>query len=86
VTGEVRVLYEWARTVEGNDILEQVPCYCPYEALGHRNTRDCYWKDSRSSEEHGVDCGECLDIADIATDTPMPEGCETELLLFGGIK
>ncbi len=49
---------------------------------------------AKTMSEQGEDiCGirEVIDLyyadkADIATDTPMPEGCETGLLLFGGIK
>ena len=92
VTGEMRVMYEWAKTLKG----------CKYE--GHKHTRHCFWKDNGNFDKHGITCSVCFDIAkktkemheqgkdvceirktidkfyepnkQLGTETPMPEGCE----------
>lgn len=104
VTGNVREVYEWARTPVGKVTLEQVPCYCGCKFEGHENAYNCFWHDDGTFDKHGITCSVCLDIgikgremveqgkgiceirkaidefyvanADLATETPMPEGCE----------
>ena len=63
VTGDLRVAYAFALTEEGNDLLEQVPCYCGCKNIGHRHTRDCYWTDEGKWDKHGVRCMICVEIA-----------------------
>lgn len=63
VTGEVREIYEWARTPEGKAALEQVPCYCGCKYEGHLHARHCYWRDDGTFDKHGITCSVCLDIA-----------------------
>ncbi|MBI4177138.1 MAG: hypothetical protein HY516_02125 [Candidatus Aenigmarchaeota archaeon] len=63
VTGDVRAVYEWARTQEGNDLLEQMPCYCGCKYEGHKHARHCFWRDDGSFDRHGTTCSTCLDIA-----------------------
>ena len=62
VTGETRVVYEWAKTPEGRSILEQLPCYCGCKYEGHRHSRDCFWQDNGKFDKHGTTCTTCLDI------------------------
>ena len=105
VTGDLRVAYAFAMTEEGNDLLEQMPCYCGCKYVGHMHTRDCFWTDEGDWDKHGVRCMICVEIAmntklmhedgkdvceirekidshyervaEHATETPMPEGCES---------
>jgi len=105
ITGDLRVAYAFALTEEGNDLLEQMPCFCMCKNLGHMHTRDCFWTDEGKWDKHGVRCRICVEIAmntklmyedgkdvceirekidshyqwiaEHATETPMPEGCES---------
>ena len=63
VTGEMRMIYEWAKTSEGAALLEQMPCYCGCKYEGHKHTRHCYWRDDGSFDKHGITCSVCFDIA-----------------------
>lgn len=63
VTGQMREMYEWAKTQEGNDILEQIPCYCGCKYEGHKHTRHCFWRDDGTFDKHGLTCSVCFDIA-----------------------
>ena len=63
VTGDLRVAYAFALTGEGNDLLEQMPCYCGCKYVGHRHTRDCFWTDEGDWDKHGVRCMICVEIA-----------------------
>lgn len=63
VTGEVRAMYEWAKTPEGAALLEQVACYCGCKYEGHKHTRHCFWRDDGTFDKHGITCSVCLDIA-----------------------
>ena len=63
VTGELREIYEWAKTPEGAALLEQVPCYCGCKYEGHLHARHCYWRDDGTFDKHGITCSVCLDIA-----------------------
>jgi len=63
VTGEKRMIYEWAKTEEGAALLEQVPCYCGCKFEGHKHTRHCFWRDDGTFDKHGITCSVCLDIA-----------------------
>ncbi len=63
VTGEVRTIYEWAKTPEGGALLEQIPCYCGCKYDGHKHTKNCYWKDNGEFDKHGITCSVCFDIA-----------------------
>jgi hypothetical protein len=104
VTGDLRIAYAFSRTEEGNDLLEQMPCYCGCKYVGHMHTRDCFWTDEGKWDKHGVRCMICVEIAmntklmhvdgkdvceirvkidshyervaEHATETPIPEGCE----------
>lgn len=63
VTGEMRMIYEWAKTPEGGNLLEQVPCYCGCKYEGHKHARHCYWDDEGNFDKHGITCSVCFDIA-----------------------
>lgn len=63
VTGDKRVAYEWAKSVEGAALLEQIPCYCGCKFEGHKHARHCFWRDDGSFDKHGITCTVCLDIA-----------------------
>ena len=63
VTGDLRVAYAFALTEAGNDLLEQVPCYCGCKNIGHMHTRDCFWTDEEKWDKHGVRCMICVEIA-----------------------
>jgi hypothetical protein len=63
VTGDLRVAYTFALTERGNDLLEQVPCYCGCKNVGHMHTRDCFWTDGGEWDKHGVRCKICVEIA-----------------------
>lgn len=63
VSGETREIYEWAKTPEGNALLEQVPCYCGCKYDGHKSAKNCFWRDDGSFDKHGVTCSVCMDIA-----------------------
>jgi len=63
VSGEMRTIYEWAKTPEGSALLEQIPCYCGCKYEGHLHARHCFWRDDGSFDKHGTTCSVCLDIA-----------------------
>ena len=63
VTGDMRMIYEWAKSEEGKALLEQMPCYCGCKYEGHLHTRHCYWKDDGTFDKHGITCSVCFDIA-----------------------
>lgn len=63
VTGDLRAVYEWAKTSEGVALLEKIPCYCGCKYEGHRHSRDCFWRDDGTFDKHGITCSVCLDIA-----------------------
>mgnify|MGYP001558651022 FL=1 len=63
VTGEMRTIYEWARTPDGKALLEQLPCYCGCRFEGHLHARHCFWRDNGDFDKHGITCAVCLDIA-----------------------
>ena len=63
MSGEKRMIYEWAKTPEGAALLEQMPCYCGCKFEGHKHTRHCFWRDDGSFDKHGITCSVCFDIA-----------------------
>ncbi len=68
ITGDLRVVYAWARTDEGVELVEQVPCYCGCgERAGHEHVRGCFWMDDGSIEDNpnynGKRCSICVEIA-----------------------
>ena len=63
VTGEMREMYLWAKTPDGRQLLEQMPCYCGCKFEGHKHTRHCFWADDGSFDKHGITCSVCFDIA-----------------------
>ena len=63
VTGDVRAVYEWAKSPEGSVLLEQVPCYCGCNTEGHMHARHCFWKDDGTFDSHGTSCAVCFGIA-----------------------
>ncbi len=63
VKGEMRTLYEWAKTPEGAVLLEDIPCYCGCKYEGHLHTRHCFWRDDGTFDKHGITCSVCFDIA-----------------------
>lgn len=63
VTGEMREVYEWAKTPEGSAALEKMPCYCGCKFEGHLHARHCFWRDNGDFDKHGITCSVCFDIA-----------------------
>ena len=64
VTGDMRTVYEWAKTPEGAALLEQMPCYCGCKYEGHLHSRHCFWRDDGTFDKHGITCSVCFDIAE----------------------
>lgn len=64
VTGDMREMYEWAKTEQGAALLEKVPCYCGCKFEGHKHARHCFWRDDGSFDKHGITCSVCFDIAE----------------------
>lgn len=61
----VRQAYQFA--LANPEILEQVPCYCGCNAIGHTSNLDCYVDDVGASENavfdsHALGCSICVDI------------------------
>ena len=73
VTGDVKMMYEWAKTTEGKAALEQIPCYCGCKYEDHKHARHCFWTDEERFDKHGISCTTCLDIAK-KTKTMYDEG------------
>jgi hypothetical protein len=68
----------YAFATEHHKDLEQYPCYCGCNALGHRSARDCFVKDINKEgeivyDEHAAGCGICVLIA-LDVKTMMAEG------------
>lgn len=62
---EVQAAYKFA--LSDPQLLSQIPCYCGCYRLGHRNTGDCFIKETKEDgkvvfEEHGANCGMCYSI------------------------
>jgi len=62
VEGDALTSYEWSKTQEGLELLEQIPCYCGCKNVDHRHVRDCFWKDNGSYDKHGLSCLICVHI------------------------
>jgi hypothetical protein len=49
------------------DLLQQVPCYCGCDAIGHTSNDACFFADDgaggRSFDAHALGCSICVDIA-----------------------
>jgi len=61
-TAEVRAAYEYA--LENPGLLENMPCYCDCNGLGHEHVRHCFIKEFKGDgrvvfDEHGANCGIC---------------------------
>ena len=63
ITGDLRVAYAFAKTEKGNELLEQIPCYCGCKNIEHKHTRDCFWNNNGEWDKHGVRCRICVEIA-----------------------
>lgn len=57
----VRDSYRFAATHA--DALRQIPCYCGCGAMGHSSNYACFWQESGQVDEHALNCGICVDIA-----------------------
>ncbi|MCC6457957.1 MAG: hypothetical protein IT328_23585 [Caldilineaceae bacterium] len=57
----VRDSYRFAATHA--DALHQIPCYCGCGAMEHRSNYACFWQKSGQVDEHALNCGICVDIA-----------------------
>ncbi len=44
------------------EILEQVPCYCGCDDIGHQSNKDCYLDDQGNFVDHASSCGGCVGI------------------------
>jgi hypothetical protein len=62
VEGDTLTGYEWSKTQEGLELLEQIPCYCGCKNDDHRHVRDCFWKDNGRFDKHGLSCTICVHI------------------------
>jgi hypothetical protein len=45
------------------DVLQQIPCYCGCGAMGHGSNYACFWQENGQIDEHALNCGICVDIA-----------------------
>jgi len=63
VTGDMRAMYEWAKSPNGSALLQQIPCYCGCVYEGHKNAYNCFWRDDGNFDKHGTTCSVCQDIA-----------------------
>jgi hypothetical protein len=57
----VRDSYRFAATHV--DELHQIPCYCGCGAMGHRSNYACFWQANGQVDDHALNCGICVDIA-----------------------
>jgi hypothetical protein len=57
----VRDSYRFAAT--NADVLHQIPCYCGCGAMGHDSNYACFWQENEQVDEHALNCGICVDIA-----------------------
>ncbi len=73
--GEIKEAYLFA--LEHGDILEQVPCYCGCYRSGHQHNRHCFYDDNGQLDNHGLNCGVCVDIA-LTTKEMYSEGLTIE--------
>src|SRR3989344_317541 len=55
---QLKELYIFA--IENPDILEQIPCYCGCDNIGHVSNRNCYINDDGSLSDHATACGGCV--------------------------
>jgi hypothetical protein len=53
--------YRFAATHAGE--LYQIPCYCGCGAMGHGSNYACFWQANGQVDEHALNCGICVDIA-----------------------
>jgi hypothetical protein len=78
--GEVREAYAFAAKYGG--VLEQVPCYCGCHRSDHRHNRHCFYDDNGKPDEHGLNCGVCVDIALTARDMHIKGSSAEEMRRF----
>jgi hypothetical protein len=62
----VQQAYQFA--VANPDVLEQIPCYCGCDTIGHHSNYACYVKGKNADgtiqfETHALGCSICVDIA-----------------------
>lgn len=55
---ELKEAYIFA--IENPDILEQIPCFCGCEGIGHESNKKCYYSDDGTLSEHATSCGGCV--------------------------
>ena len=68
VYNSARVLQAYRTAVQIPEVLVLMPCYCNCgEAHGHKNLKDCFFKEDGSLNDHGAFCDICvMEVADIA--------------------
>ena len=62
---QVQQAYQFAAA--NSDVLDDIPCYCGCESIGHESNYDCYVASVESSgliiyDNHAVACSICIDI------------------------
>jgi hypothetical protein len=72
---KVREAYLFAQ--EHGEVLDEVPCFCGCEAVGHQDDLDCFFKDNGQFEKMGLNCGGCVAVA-LDSKRLFEEGQSTE--------
>lgn len=58
---DVREAYQFA--MAHPEILKAVPCYCGCVSHGHKHNYNCFVKASGELDQHGLNCGMCVQAA-----------------------
>lgn len=58
---DVREAYHFAASQP--DVLKAVPCYCNCANRGHKDNYNCFMNDDGEFDQHGLNCGMCVQIA-----------------------
>jgi hypothetical protein len=58
---DVREAYRFAAIHP--DVLKAVPCYCGCVSHGHKDNYSCFIKPNGEFDQHGLNCGTCVQIA-----------------------
>ena len=68
VYNSAQVLQAYETAVRMPEVLLLMPCYCSCgEAHGHKDLKDCFFKEDGSLNDHGAFCEICdMEVADIA--------------------
>jgi len=90
VASPMRVQTAYRFAAANPDVLEEIPCYCGCDSIGHESNYDCYVASVESSgliifDKHAINCSICVDItqdvANVLKDGKSPQDAKAYILM-----